>query len=676
MVEPGGQLPRELRVHGVSGTPPTQLLYTGPVTYDQGWDLAKVYRRNRDEWDVEAFHWGSLTSKSSLTAFWILLAPFAMANVAGWMAESPNIWSRIWVRVAGLSLTGIFFAQIANMGFDIPLSSGLSPTAATWLFIAVCVVLVFGLGWLSTQSTFKPLGFKERMRYLFGPTPRSMNPFLEEPDWGDPVGRSGVVGTHMWGVHSILHRQRRIHLSFGMAMLATVVGRAVGNDALAMAALVLAGLSMVLLALTAGPVAANRLLVALNAVLPLVGLVVLGWALVALAGADIEAGDLNVSDDLTYQITLILGIAAGLGFLGELLTSGLRKGWVPLGLLAVATLIGGTLGLTGAMLVETYLTGAETTSETFDAGAAFVTVGLAGMVVVMAATFAVATFIPKKGNDGSRMRRGILRARVMLTAAGFYSVVMGAIAVLASCRGAAEGCTQANITLPSWVVEDPGNQSVLLGLPFDPASLLGWAKILMVAVPAVLIVRSIVGGLLNGQDSRRQVGILWDLGSFWPRWFHPLGPPAYGPYAVNRLQTVITEEAPDVLSAHSQGSLIAAVALALTEDDARPGLFVTYGSQLGDLYPTLFPAVGLDDMVTHVDDQLDGRWINLWRPSDAVGGQVISQLGDRNWEVETGSGHSLYELTPEFCAARKAVAAPSLVRPPNTDLVNCWDSQV
>jgi hypothetical protein len=351
---------------------------------------------------------------------------------------------------------------------------------------------------------------------------------------------------------------------------------------------------------------------------------------------------------------------------------------VPLGLLAVATLIGGTLGLTGAMLVETYLTEAATTSETFDAGAAFVTVGLAGMVAVMGVTFLVATFIPKKGNDGSRMRRGILRARALLTTAGFYSVAMGAIAVLTSCRGAAEGCTQANITMPSWIVEDPDNQSVLLGLPFDPASLLGWAKILMVAVPSVLIVRSIVGGLLNGQDSRRQVGILWDLGSFWPRWFHPLAPPAYGPYAVNRLQTLITEEPPDILSAHSQGSLIAAVALALTEDDARPGSFLTYGSQLGDLYPALFPAVGLDEMVTHVADQLDGRWVNLWRPSDAVGGQVISALGDRNWEVATGSGHSLYELTPEFCAARKTLSSTDLglVRPADGDISDCWSSEV
>jgi cell division inhibitor SulA len=40
-----------------------------------------------------------------------------MANAAGWMSEPPNVWSRAWIRVAGLSLTGIFFVQLANMTF-------------------------------------------------------------------------------------------------------------------------------------------------------------------------------------------------------------------------------------------------------------------------------------------------------------------------------------------------------------------------------------------------------------------------------------------------------------------------------------------------------------------------------------------------------------------------------
>lgn len=666
-------MPKELRVHGVSGTPPTELLYSAPVTYDQGWDLAKVYERNRDEWDVKAFHWGSLTSKSSLSAFWILLAPFAMANVAAWMSESPNVWSRIWIRVAGLSLSGIFFAQAANMGLDVPLSTGTSPTAAIWVFGTVCVALVLGLGMLSTQSTFRPLTVGERLRHLFMPAIDAMNPMMKEPAWDDPAVETGLVGLRMWGVHSIVHRLRRIHLTFGMAILSIVAARAVGDEAVEAAATVVAGVLLVVLAFTAGAGAANGLVLRATAVAPIVGIALLSWALVTISREGLISQTLSVSDDLTYEIALILGIAAGLGLVGELVKSRFRAGWVPLGLLAVATLLGGTLGLTGSMLVETYLSDAETTSQTFDGGAAFVTVGMAGMVLVMALTFLVAMVAPRKDDDRTPFRRGVLRARMLLAAAGVYGVVVGAAAVLLSCRGGS-GCSQVNIVMPAWVTEDSENLTVLFGLPFDPASLLGWAKILMVAIPAVLIVRSIVGGLLQGQDSRRKVGILWDLGSFWPRWFHPLGPPGYGPYAVARLQTIISEEKPDALTAHSQGSLIAAVALCLTDEDDAPGIFITYGSQLGDLYPSLFPAVGFDTLIGSTADQVDGRWLNLWRGTDSIGGQVVADLGSRNWEVKTGKGHSGYELTPEFCTARKAVTTAELERPPDLKMASCWDN--
>lgn len=669
-------MPRELRVHGVSGTPPSNLLYTEPVTYDQGWDLAKVFEPSRDNWEVKGFHWGSLTSKSSLTAFWILLAPFAMANVAGWMSESPNVWSRIWIRVAGLSLTGIFFAQIANMGFDIPFSTGMSPIAVRSIFTVVCVVLVFGIGWLSTQSSFKPLTPTERLRHLFMPTVRAMNPLMKDPEWDDPAGfDDGVVGPRLWSVHSIAHRLRRLHLTFGMAVLAIVVARATDNAALGVTAIGLAGLTMILLGLTTDVSAANTFVLGGTAVAPLAGLVVLGWALLTLAPGEIALTSLNISDDLTYEIALVLGLAAGFGLLGELLSGGLRRGWVPLGLLAVATLVGATLGLTGSMLVETYLTEATTTSETFDAGAAFVTVSMLGLALVMAVTFVVATFIPTDGAEGSRIRRAVLRTRVLLSVAGVYGAVVGVVAVIWSCGGeVGGGCSQANIRMPSGVIEDPNNLTVLLGLPFDPTSVLGWAKLLMVAAPAILITRSIIGGLLNGQDSRRKVGILWDVGSFWPRWFHPLAPPAYGPYAVTRLQTAISEVKPDVLAAHSQGSLISAVALCLADEDAAPRLFITYGSQLGGLYPSLFPAVGLDNLVASTISQVGGRWLNLWRRSDFIGGQIVSELGTRNWEVVTGTGHSNYELTAEFCAARKAAGSGDLLRPPDIDLAGCWET--
>lgn len=648
-------------------------MYTAPVTYDDSPELAKVYEPNRDTWDVKAYHWGSLTSKSSLTAFWILLAPFAMANVAGWMTESPNVWSRIWIRVAGLSLTGIFFAQAANMTFDIPISTGMSATGVVWLFYAATILLVLGLGLLSTQSTFASLGLGARLRFLFSPTIASMNPSFQGPDWTDPAAGAQLVGSQMWGKHSILHRLRRLHLCFGMAVLAVVAARAVDARPVEATAAILGGIALVMLAFTSGPTATNRVVLGITAAAPLAGVAVLGWSFWSLATGDISSGPHNISDDLTFEMALILGVAAGLGLIGEMVKGRFTRGWVPMGLLAVAALIGGTLGLTGAMLVETYLTEAGDTSETFSAGAAFVTVAMFGLVVLMVLVFALSTLFPTGTEDESIARRAILRARYVLAAAGAYGAAIGVLAAWLACSGG-EGCSQRNIVMPGWITEDPQNLTVLLGLPFDPASLVGWAKILMVAVPSVLIVRSIVGGLLNGQDSRRQVGILWDLGSFWPRWFHPLGPPAYGPNAVNRLQTTLDQEKPDVLAAHSQGSLVSAVAISLLDTDTTPTMFITYGSQIGNLYPSLFPSVGFDALVSSVSSQVEGRWINLWRPTDIVGGQVIESLGARNWMVVTRGGHSRYELTSEFCSARKAAFSGDLARPADSAMADCWEA--
>ncbi|HEX5672085.1 MAG TPA: hypothetical protein VFY46_05120, partial [Acidimicrobiia bacterium] len=104
----------ELRVHGVSGTLPRDMLYTDPLPRDQvGW--TRVYRRRIQSDTAEAFRWGGVTSGSAITAFWLLLLPFALANTAGWMA-APKAWRVPFValiRLACLMLTGIFVLEAA-----------------------------------------------------------------------------------------------------------------------------------------------------------------------------------------------------------------------------------------------------------------------------------------------------------------------------------------------------------------------------------------------------------------------------------------------------------------------------------------------------------------------------------------------------------------------------------
>ena len=77
----------ELRVHGVGGTPPEDILGEPHTKLVAGDKIAGFYRGS-DESDgrqVEAYSWGGLTSRSASRAWWLVLLPFALVNVAGWM---------------------------------------------------------------------------------------------------------------------------------------------------------------------------------------------------------------------------------------------------------------------------------------------------------------------------------------------------------------------------------------------------------------------------------------------------------------------------------------------------------------------------------------------------------------------------------------------------------------
>lgn len=107
----------ELRVHGVSGTPPREMLHTDPVPRMGSDPYARIFQKRPSHeivhpsgrpYETEAYHWGSLTTGHWLTSLWILLAPFAFANVAGWMARRRGPFHRAAIRLAGLALTALF----------------------------------------------------------------------------------------------------------------------------------------------------------------------------------------------------------------------------------------------------------------------------------------------------------------------------------------------------------------------------------------------------------------------------------------------------------------------------------------------------------------------------------------------------------------------------------------
>ncbi|MDQ3781612.1 MAG: hypothetical protein M3349_01570, partial [Actinomycetota bacterium] len=70
---------------------------------------------------------------------------------------------------------------------------------------------------------------------------------------------------------------------------------------------------------------------------------------------------------------------------------------------------------------------------------------------------------------------------------------------------------------------------------------------------------------------RRRVAVVWDVGTFWPRRFHPLAPPAYAERAVPELAAHVANLTADrgvVLAGYSQGSVLGlAAAMQLSEAD-------------------------------------------------------------------------------------------------------------
>ncbi|GAB2927251.1 hypothetical protein GCM10027280_13300 [Micromonospora polyrhachis] len=182
-----------------------------------------------------------------------------------------------------------------------------------------------------------------------------------------------------------------------------------------------------------------------------------------------------------------------------------------------------------------------------------------------------------------------------------------------------------------------------------PQDATGW---LLAVKAAVDIGNSLLGllpvlvaglGLLvyRNDTVRRSVGVIWDIGTFWPRSAHPLAPPSYASRAVPQLQTRIAglmalpEDDPRradaiILSGHSQGSVIcAAVILQLHARWRRRIWFFSYGSQLTRLYGRAFPAFFGPHRLPTVATALTtapGRtyWTNFWRETDPLGWPVAA----------------------------------------------------
>lgn len=135
----------EIRVHGVSGTPPHAMLGVRPdadVGQVAGDGTTGFYRIRGDakgsgpplpsHTGREAYTWGALTSAAGgrlswlRRAMWLTLLPFALVNVALWSRPDiarhpgkPQYWSAVLVRLAGLLLTALVVVTACGIGIDL-----------------------------------------------------------------------------------------------------------------------------------------------------------------------------------------------------------------------------------------------------------------------------------------------------------------------------------------------------------------------------------------------------------------------------------------------------------------------------------------------------------------------------------------------------------------------------
>ncbi len=131
MDEPTGFRPpnpgvTRILVHGVGGSTPSDLLGTADVERVAGDHIAGFYRPRHVDGAVttEAYVWGGLTSRGASQALWLLVLPFALVNVAGWLAERPHhqrlvgLQTRL-LRVAGMGLSLLYVLWAAVIGIDL-----------------------------------------------------------------------------------------------------------------------------------------------------------------------------------------------------------------------------------------------------------------------------------------------------------------------------------------------------------------------------------------------------------------------------------------------------------------------------------------------------------------------------------------------------------------------------
>nr|WP_243766154.1 hypothetical protein [Streptomyces sp. GC420] len=692
----------------------------------------------------EAYVWSNLTSGNSSRALWLLLLPFMVVNLAHWMRPAARGMARLCrlygllVRVVALTLTVLLVGAACEVALDLaawqcagrPACAGqrswlgfLSPAGGGWWT---------GPGRRLALAALVPTALTVLLWYLSHRTWSSYEserplPGLPEPDDGETGGHPALGRPGFWYGRRLVARLRAAHTAAGLLTVAATLSFAAagfdrgphGDPVLAVLGAVLqcslgAAALVVLWVVCSRGRSERRLDMAIDGAitgrLPAASAVLLALAVLHTAWdrPGWASHGLLPGNQAFGVIALLQGLlVVALGITAVLLRRSApdpRAALRGLGGPAVAMLgcaLGGVMTGGVAQRVGDWLDGPGTPGmgnglikgppEVLSWQAAVIP-PLIVVLLALAAYFAVRTWrvkrellgavpaeYPEERPDTARTRRiAGTRARAGLTdrapwfvgATALVTLVLGAAALTGAWTTRKVPGRAAEGTPP--FVESFAETSQALG-----SWLIGFGFILFVTWAR---------RAYRDATARRTIGILWDVGTYWPRAAHPFAPPCYAERAVPDLtwrMAAWTGAHPDgllVISGHSQGSVLAASAVWQLDPGTRAKVaLLTYGSPLERLYGRWFPAHFGPDCLRALHDETR-CWRNLWRATDPIGGPV-RLAGDGGADVDLGPlkdplaygrtrqhplpapilGHSDYRADPSFESARSTLL--ELLRP-------------
>jgi hypothetical protein len=671
----------ELRVHGVSGTPPVDMLDHPLVAQVAGDTDGRFFRpvdsagaevRAEDGHILEGYHWGPLTSGTWRQALWLVLIPFGLVNAAYFMLPGgggtvARTVARSALRVLGIVVSVIVVLSLAQAAVDLLAWqwTGVGPRAGDprwWLAGAFAVVVLALLV----------------IRFVGG-APKAL------PDgdgWTPPaalVARTGLAGGEFYTGDRDMPALRHLHLGAGLTVLSVLAAAVGGARWLYWIALVLLAWTVVHAALVGDPTrereGVRKLFAGRLASVELgVAVAVLVAAVVVVVTApgypDRDRGVLPGTADLgRWAAGLALAALVVLVVSAAALAVRTRRPDVPR---PFRRFLGGMVGPVVAALGMFVAVGFAAALDygvlrllrpsdrpdlmalptfhlriAFAAGAAVLLAVVIGVVLAVVMTWSATRYErmvrASAGQDllPDNQVRSVARAwwlaRVKFAVHWLAITVAVAGTVLTVAAVVEAGNATECVPGGTWL-------SDCRDLPGLDLVTLGTATVLALGGFLVYLGRRAVG------DSavRRAACVVWDVVAFWPAAVHPFVPPPYSPKVVEDLRrriawhlgycyelaplgacTCALPAAPApflVLAGHSQGSLIAAAALTRLAPACREQVaLLTFGSQLQIAYARAFPAYVNHDFLCWLRaDAAGGRWLSLYRETDPIGGPVQS----------------------------------------------------